>query len=204
MMTKVLLIALMIVLTLNPRATRGGLGPSPDKNTLIQQLYGAPCECRGGTMETPVVPRGYTHMQDCGGITAYLVQEYKGTGASQSWQCYHKPKPLPPRATCPCSTFQESMHSMCYSSYQQCIGANNKTYFTAILQNNKSPTISEGNKYLQAGCTGTPGTPVCWNTRAPTHMSDGGGPQDAVRQIETRRQIEEVYRHLYPQLNYHP
>ncbi|XP_059891256.1 syncytin-1-like [Delphinus delphis] len=155
-------------------------------------------------METPVVPRGYTHMQDCGGITAYLVQEYRVTGASQNWQCYHKPKPLPPRATCPCSTFQESMHSMCYSSYQQCIGANNKTYFTAILQNNKSPTISDDNKYLQAGCTGTPGTPVCWNTRAPTHMSDGGGPQDAVRQIETRRQIEEAYRHLYPQLSYHP
>ncbi|XP_059858003.1 syncytin-1-like [Delphinus delphis] len=31
-----------------------------------------------------------------------------------------------------------------------------------------------------------------------------GGPQDGIRQIETRRQIEEVYRHLYPKLNYHP
>ncbi|XP_067578805.1 syncytin-1-like [Pseudorca crassidens] len=147
-------------------------------------------------------------MQNCGGIIAYLEQTYGVTGAPSGWKCYHNPQPcpLPPRepATCPCSTFQESMHSMCYSSYQQCIGANNQTYFTDILQNNKSPTINEGNRYLQAGCTGTPGTPVCWNIRAPLHMSDGGGPQDGIRQIETQRQIEEVYRHLYPKLNYHP
>uniref|UniRef100_A0A8C9DWT4 Uncharacterized protein n=2 Tax=Phocoena sinus TaxID=42100 RepID=A0A8C9DWT4_PHOSS len=155
-----------------PSGHEGRIQPPPNKNALMQQLYGAPCECRGGTSETPVVPRRYTHMQDCGGITAYLVQVYGGTGVKTSWQCYHKPKPLPPRAICPCSTFQESMHSTCYSSYQQCIGTNNKTYFTATLQNNKSPTISDNNKYLQAGCIGTPGTPVCWNTRAPIHMSD--------------------------------
>ncbi|XP_065736231.1 syncytin-1-like [Phocoena phocoena] len=35
-------------------------------------------------------------------------------------------------------------------------------------------------------------------------MSDSGGPQDEVRQIETRRQIEKAYQNLYPQLSYHP
>ncbi|XP_046956346.1 syncytin-1-like [Lynx rufus] len=97
------------------------------------------------------------------------------------------------------------MHSSCYDSYQQCIGPDNSTtYFTAILQSVRAAKANDNNMQLQAGCRGSVGEAVCWNPRAPIHVSDGGGPQDTVRQIETQAKLKEIAKHMYPQLNYHP
>lgn len=57
-------------------------------------------------------------------------------------------------------------------------------------------------KHAQAGCQGTVGQPVCWDTHAPPHISDGGGPTDRVREEVTREQIQAIFNALFPR--YHP
>lgn len=100
---------------LQTRFVSGGLEP-PAKEAILHNLYGKPCECRGGKSESPVVPKRYTYTQDCGETTAYLVQNYGAMGGSQSWNRVPKPKSLPPSSRCPCSTYQDSMHSACYTA----------------------------------------------------------------------------------------
>ncbi|XP_040328750.1 syncytin-1-like [Herpailurus yagouaroundi] len=215
-------IVTLVLLALNLKLLEGGLNAPVDKQRLLQALYGRPCDCRGSVVSTIALPhskrivagsvgrgglqRSYTQTQDCGTTTAYLTQTYDTTRLQQQqWLCVNKPKPLPPMTKCPCSTFQESMHSSCYDSYQQCIGPDNSTtYFTAILQSNRAAIASDNNMQLQAGCSGSIGAAICWNPRAPIHVSDGGGPQDAVRQIETQTRLKDLAEHMYPQLNYHP
>ncbi|VFV39610.1 pol_fenv1 ame: full=pol polyprotein contains:, partial [Lynx pardinus] len=116
--------------------------------------------------------RHYTQTQDCGTTIAYLTQTYGSTGfEKQQWLCVNKPEPLPPMTECPCKTFQESIHSSCYDSYQQCIGPDNTTtYFTAILQSTRAAIASDDNKQILAGCRGSVGAAVCWNPRAPIHV----------------------------------
>lgn len=120
------------------------------------------------------------------------------SGMTQSWKCRPKPqivqnkdgKPGP----CPtkCTTYYQSVHSSCYDSVQQCIAPDGKTYYTAILQRTKNhrdtgdwaniPVAVGRSPYLESGCDGTPGDPVCWNLEPPVHISDGGGPQDVYRE----------------------
>ncbi|XP_053059811.1 syncytin-1-like isoform X1 [Acinonyx jubatus] len=215
-------IMIIILLALNFKPLKGGLNAPVDKQALLQALYGRPCDCKGGIVTTIALPhskrivagsvgrgglqRHYTQTQDCGTTIAYLTQTYGSTGfEKQQWLCVNKHEPLPPMTECPCKTFQESIHSSCYDSYQQCIGPDNATtYFTAILQSTRAAIASDDNKQILAGCRGSVGAAVCWNPRAPIHVSDGGGPQDAVRQIEMQKKLKDLMKHMYPQLNYHP
>ncbi|AAQ22746.1 gp70, partial [Endogenous langur type D retrovirus PO-1-Lu] len=48
------------------------------------------------------------------------------------------------------------------------------------------------------------GQPVCWNSRPPLHISDGGGPQDKAREIMVHKKLEELQKSLFPELHYHP
>ncbi|XP_053435001.1 syncytin-1-like [Nycticebus coucang] len=60
------------------------------------------------------------------------------------------------------------------------------------------------NKYAQSGCPNTVGKTICWNKTPPVHVSDGGGPQDQVRQNIVQKQLENIVNHMSPKFNYHP
>ncbi|XP_053435842.1 syncytin-1-like isoform X2 [Nycticebus coucang] len=60
------------------------------------------------------------------------------------------------------------------------------------------------NKYAKSGCPDTVGETVCWNKTPPVHVSDGGGPQDQVRQNIVQKQLENIVNHMSPKFNYHP
>ena len=107
------------------------------------------------------------------------------------------------------------MHSSCYNNVQECT-LGNKAYFTAILQKTKnaanvgdwgdssSPIGLSSTKYLQAGCQGTVGQSVCWEQTPPIHTSDGGGPQDIIRELTVQNQIEQLIENQFPKLTHHP
>ncbi|VFV35433.1 Hypothetical predicted protein [Lynx pardinus] len=91
------------------------------------------------------------------------------------------------------------------TAIKQRIGPDNSTtYFTAILQSNRAAIASDNNMQLQAGCSGSVGAATCWNPRAPIHVSDSGGPQDAARQIETQTRLKDLAERMYPRLNSTP
>ncbi|XP_036167464.1 syncytin-1-like [Myotis myotis] len=105
------------------------------------------------------------------------------------------------------------MHSTCYTTVQQCTNSESKIQLTATLERTYSGSFggehaysnSRGSsKYAQASCQGTIGKPVCWPPQAPTHISDGGGPTDRVRETLVQKQIEEYLKSMYPPLHYHP
>nr|AAF81698.2 envelope glycoprotein [Fowlpox virus]AIG99440.1 env protein [Reticuloendotheliosis virus]ARM38918.1 envelope glycoprotein [Fowlpox virus]UJR02113.1 env protein [Fowlpox virus]UJR02117.1 env protein [Reticuloendotheliosis virus] len=180
----------------------------------LQQLWGLPCDCSGGYVFS--IPTYYTNSLDCGSSTAYLTYG-SGTGSwgwgggfRQQWECVFKPKIIPSvqgqPGPCPseCLTIATQMHSTCYEKAQECTLLG-KTYFTAILQKTKLGSYEDGpNKLLQASCTGTIGKPVCWDPVAPVYVSDGGGPTDMIREESVRERLEEIIRHSYPSVQYHP
>lgn len=85
------------------------------------------------------------------------------------------------------------MHSSCYDSVQECIDIDSKTYFTAELMRTHAGsvggdwstnlTVIGSSKYAQASCLGMVGKSVCWSRVAPIHVSDGGGPQDKIKEL---------------------
>ncbi|XP_030791121.1 syncytin-1-like isoform X2 [Rhinopithecus roxellana] len=146
-----------------------------------------------------------THIQQ---RHAYLPSD------SLKWRCVSTPRISDGGGvtTCPCDTFKATMHSSCYTTYQECT-SDNKTYYTAILTRTRNPTIGASNvptvlgntnNLVSAGCTGIVGKPVCWNIHPPLHISDGGGPQDKVREIRVYKKLEELQKSLYPEIRYHP
>lgn len=205
-------LSLLVLLILISGALAGLQGPPP-KHQLQINLFGSPCDCRGGTQRN--VPRSHTQHSDCGDKMAYLAmtESLAKTGYTQSWVCVSKPQVKPSGASlgpCPqeCTTFHASMHSSCYSEASQCI-TQGRTYYTAILNTNQRavapghiPAAIYSSPYMSAPCEGTVGKSVCWNLTAPIHMSDGGGPQDQTRQ----QMLEERWRELFdlPPIEYHP
>ncbi|XP_066203031.1 syncytin-1-like [Saccopteryx leptura] len=104
-----------------------------------------------------------------------------------------------------CETIYDQMHSTCYQELQECIKGN-LTVYTAILIRNregKAPDIGT-NHYMQASCRGTAGKPVCWTRELPLHISDGGGPQDAVREFRVQKKLEQILENMFPRIDYHP
>lgn len=209
----------ILILLLHPRlcpVTKGGLGkPSED---IYTALFGAPCDCKGGTQTNNYATPTYTQVTDCGDKNAYLTYDTNWNGVSSpKWLCVRKPPSIPVingrPGPCPSEcrgNIEPQMHSSCYSSFSQCTLDNN-TYFTAILQRTKSTSetnpVTSGlqpHGVLQAGCDGTVGKSVCWNQQAPIHVSDGGGPQDAVRELYVQKQIELIIQSQFPKLSYHP
>lgn len=199
--------------------TYGGFQPlSSDAHIAI---FGAPCACSGGTSASHSTPSRYTQVIDCNTKTAYLVSKPTATGGMSmpKWFCVPKPPVISTingrPGTCPCSVFYQTMHSTCYDRVQQC-SSGSKTYFTAILQKNRNSASTgdwsessaiaglKSNKYLQAGCQGTIGQSVCWEQTAPIYMSDGGGPQDTVRELTVQNQIEHLLENQFPKLTHHP
>ncbi|XP_062940767.1 syncytin-1-like [Cynocephalus volans] len=189
---------------------QSGFGDPGLAHQLVNKQYGKPCDCKGGTVSSP--PTSYISVVDCDTHSAYL------SSSSPAYSCVEKPKFIASSGgslkPCPCSTFAESMHSTCYSSYQLCTSGN-QTYFTATLIKNYVGTFggdlsgppSVGlalNKYAQASCTGLVGQPVCWSTTPLIHISDGGGPQDQTRILKVETKIQEMHEILFPQLTYHP
>ena len=141
----------------------------------------------------------------CSGKTAYLMPD-------QRWKCKLIPKdtsPSGPLQECPCNSYQSSVHSSCYTSYQQC-RSGNKTYYTATLLKTQTGGTSDvqvlgsTNKLIQSPCNGIKGQSICWSTTAPIHVSDGGGPLDTTRIKSVQRKLEEIHKALYPELQYHP
>ena len=120
----------------------------------------------------------YTQSVDCGKKMSYFQIQRGITGSSQSWMCANKPKmKFTVKTQCPCTTFQEAMHSSCYDEVQEC-SAGGKTYFTAILKFTHRGTMGRdwdiqphilgpSNKYAIAGCNRTRGHNICWNKKHP-------------------------------------
>uniref|UniRef100_A0A7N9CCV9 Uncharacterized protein n=1 Tax=Macaca fascicularis TaxID=9541 RepID=A0A7N9CCV9_MACFA len=91
-----------------------GFGDPRKAKELLQKQYGQPCDCRGGQISEP--PSDRITQVTCTGKTAYLMP-------NQLWKCKSTPRdtsPNGPLLECPCSSFQSSVHSSCYTSYQQC------------------------------------------------------------------------------------
>ncbi|XP_072456377.1 uncharacterized protein [Notamacropus eugenii] len=199
--------------------SHGGL-QSPDPAALSRTLFGSPCDCGRGTVT--VRPNTYTRMIDCTDRTAYLAYHHMATGISkQTWKCVRKPRVIPPNGDQPgpCPTdckYLEALHSTCYSSTQQCSSASGTVYLTALQEREYAGTFggelgmspsSRGttNKHAQASCgKENIGKNVCWPPHAPTHISDGGGPTDQIREFEVRECINEIIRSMYPPIHYHP
>lgn len=188
--------------------SRAGFGDPREALAHIQNKHGKPCDCGGGYTQTQ--PTTYVTSISCGSHTAYSQV------GSLKWLCIKAPSTPSGQhvGSCPqqCYTQSyESMHSSCYTSYQQCtIG--NKTYFTATITGSRTPTVGQSNtpsvtgnshNLISAGCHDT-GKPACWSTHPPVHVSDGGGPQDKVREIIVEKKLEEIQKSLFPELSYHP
>ena len=180
-----------------------GFGDPRKARGLLRKQYGQPCDCRGGQISEP--PSDRITQVTCSGKTAYLMPD-------QSWKCKSTPRdtsPNGPLLECPCSSFQSSVHSSCYTSYQQC-KSGNKTYYTATLlktqtgSTNDVQVLGTTNKLVQSSCNGQKGKPVCWSTTAPIHISDGGGPLDIARIKTVQKKLEKIHKALYPELQYHP
>ena len=183
-----------------------GFGNPHEARKYIRQRYGKPCDCLGGYVTS--LPNTYISAVSCSAYTAYLSSD------SLKWRCVSTPRIFSggDTTTCPCDTFETAMHSSCYTTYLECTSGG-KTYYTAILTRSRTPTIGANsvptvvgstNNLISAGCTGTVGQPVCWNIHPPLHTSDGGGPQDKVREIRVYKKLEELQRSLYPEIHYHP
>ncbi|XP_036105683.1 syncytin-1-like [Molossus molossus] len=214
-------VRLLILAALNAVLQLGdaGLQPPVSKSELYDTLYGKPCDCRGGIATNYAIPRIKFKTVDCGQRTAYLASDHSKLGGLRTpqWQCTNKPPIIPTikgrPGTCPCTSFSNQMHSSCYESVQECT-YNNKTYFTAILQRqwggavggDWGPILPGGShsKYAQASCSGTVAKAVCWSKEAPIHVSDGGGPQDKIKEAKTQKRLEQIMEQLYPKINYHP
>ncbi|XP_077860652.1 uncharacterized protein LOC144341343 [Macaca mulatta] len=180
-----------------------GFGDPRKAKELLRKQYGQPCDCRGGQISEP--PSDRITQVTCTGKTAYLMP-------NQLWKCKSTPRdtsPSGPLLECPCSSFQSSVHSSCYTSYQQC-KSGNRTYYTATLLKTQTGGINDvqvlgsTNKLVQSPCNGQKGKPVCWSTTAPIHISDGGGPLDIARIKTVQKKLEEIHKAPYPELQYHP
>ncbi|XP_023447347.1 syncytin-1-like [Dasypus novemcinctus] len=150
---------------------------------------------------------------------AYLQAPASNTGGygKQRWVCQNLPRVIPSvnghPGPCTCKSIYPSMHSSCYTEVQSCT-ENNKTYYTAKLARAKfgsaggdwsnNPSPLGNSKLTQAGCHGSVGDTVCWNKIPPVDISDGGGPQDQVRQVIIHEKIEEIIRNSFSQIEYHP
>ena len=182
-------------------------------NALLKDLYGAPCDCRGGnTLSQP-----HTHLKsvDCGTKTAFLEVFKNSGGPTQHWICVDKPKYLSPGSPCPGDcVYTDQMNIRCYSSYSECTNGG-RSYFTAKVNQqfkgsaggdwSVTPQIwGPTNKYSQASCTVPVGKLACWNKIAPVHVSDGGGPTDAVREVQVHEEVQKWIDSLIPRIHYHP
>lgn len=176
-----------------------GFGDPRKARELLRKQYGQPCDCRGGQISEP--PSDRITQVTCTGKTAYLMP-------NQLWKCKSTPRdtsPSGPLLECPCSSFQSSVHSSCYTSYQQC-KSGNRTYYTATLLKtqtggtNNVQVLGSTNKLVQSPCNGQKGKPVCWSTTAPIHISDGGGPLDITRIKTVQKKLEEIHKASYLEL----
>lgn len=211
---------LLVICPLIPTA-HAGFGDPNNAARLVSKMQGRPCDCKGGF--TANIPAGGGYQKhDCGDKTAYLhlISRNYASYTINKWQCVKKPKPIPPvngrPGPCPneCTSFYSSVHSACYSFYQTCT-RDNTTYFTATItgyhsgtfggdwSSNVNPLKPGGDKFRTFPCP-SKGSTVCWHCSPPVHVSDGGGPQDLVRQIEIKKTIDKIIQNSYPELFYHP
>ncbi|XP_063083143.1 uncharacterized protein LOC134470812 [Cavia porcellus] len=197
--------------------THGGFGPLPNRLQLLTAMYGTPCDCRGGSSQSGGTQ---TSQIDCSNKLAVLRAWPSPTGGyTQNWECKTKPQVIPKQnnRTGPCpqeyKSCQIEMHSSCYDAVQDCTGLDNATHFKAILTKIKmaaargdwgfNPSVSGSPIYTQASCKGEINKPVCWYKRAPIHVSDGGGPQDKMRELYVEEKLKEIEDSLFPKINYH-
>ncbi|XP_058527856.1 syncytin-1-like [Ochotona princeps] len=197
----------ILLVILNDRA-QAGLDNPQTAHILLQKYQ--PCGCAGGR-RSGTVPDGLspTYKQDCGSEIAYLPIHRNGVGNGQ-WICVPKPRPssLGPNEECPreCNqTAYSSVHSACYSSWSTCNLGPRQLLYAVITGEWKGSFGSElsPTRYHSKPCP-TKGTTVCWSQTAPLGMTDGGGPQDLIRQQQTKRTLEKIYDSVYPSLYYHP
>nr|XP_045239413.1 uncharacterized protein LOC123570965 [Macaca fascicularis] len=149
-----------IIALYNTVTVYAGFGDPRKAKELLRKQYGQPCDCRGGQISEP--PSDRITQVTCTGKTAYLMP-------NQLWKCKSTPRdtsPSGPLLECPCSSFQSSVHSSCYTSYQQC-KSGNRTYYTATLLKTQTGGINDvqvlgsTNKLVQSPCNGQKGKPVC-------------------------------------------
>nr|P03399.1 RecName: Full=Envelope glycoprotein; AltName: Full=Env polyprotein; Contains: RecName: Full=Surface protein; Short=SU; AltName: Full=Glycoprotein 73; Short=gp73; Contains: RecName: Full=Transmembrane protein; Short=TM; AltName: Full=Glycoprotein 22; Short=gp22; Flags: Precursor [Reticuloendotheliosis virus]CAA25686.1 env-protein (capsid protein) [Reticuloendotheliosis virus] len=186
-----------------------GFGTTAEGHPL-QQLWELPCDCSGGYVspDLPITPTpSIAVASPLPDLRVWLQGSWGwGGGFRQQWECVFKPKIIPSvqeqPGPCECLTIATQMHSTCYEKAQECTLLG-KTYFTAILQKTKLGSYEDGpNKLLQASCTGI------WETsmlgpRCPCVCLDGGGPTDRFGRI-CAEGLEEIIRHSYPSVQYHP
>lgn len=208
----------LLILVILSQAHGGFDDPAKARQILAKNM-GRPCDCAGGTLSQ--YPEGKVrHLQavNCGNKMAYnfmgsgYIPSSRGQtyiGKANSWQCVEAipvPKPLPPGRpdSCPCSEYQETLHSLCYLKEQarHCKGQNNKTYWVAT-QTAHFPGTSGPGSYSPA-CPDKTGKEVCWSLKAPIHVSDGGGVQDMARTEQAQQKLQEIIDHYFPKVHYHP
>uniref|UniRef100_A0A8C6E9K3 Envelope protein n=1 Tax=Moschus moschiferus TaxID=68415 RepID=A0A8C6E9K3_MOSMO len=208
----------LLVLVLLGQAHGGFDDPAKARQILARQM-GKPCDCAGGTLsQYPEGRVGQVQAVNCGDKMAY---NFVGSGymsssggyshirRANSWQCVKAipvPDPLPPGQlkNCSCSEYQETLHSLCYLKEQarHCKGPNNKTYWTATQTGHFPGTSGSGPS--SPACPNKVGKEVCWNLRAPIHVSDGGGVQDMARREQAHQKLQAVMDHYFPKIHYHP
>jgi hypothetical protein len=175
-----------------------------------------------------IAPTSYALTVDCITKVAYQRIEqnsYIGGFWQPSWVCVNKPKVSTASkeikncsATC---HHTSAVHSSCYAQASLCRGKNGQQFFEAILIAGSEQGVIGGGSadsvvqipgflgqtqytvHLSgklAGCEGSAGKPSCWPLKAPTGVSDGGGPTDAVKHL----QVIELLKPQIPELTYHP
>lgn len=198
------LLAHCLVLYFSLRGAEGGFGDPGKAWDKVQNRYGNPCDCAGGyQLEAGGVT---SRTVDCGHVVAHL--RLSRSSGRMSWVCKQKPQPAPQpgkdRGQCPAGCVQlAAVNSRCYKRYSECY-KDGKQYLTAKLTDTYKGSVggdwsvtsisSKSPKYAEADCQANVGDVVCWPLKAPTHLSDGGGPTDDHREHQvkewTKQQME--------------
>lgn len=190
----------------------GGLDQPISPDELVKRLFGNPCDCTGGYQLNSGLL--YSRAVDCGTRIAYLqYPDSSHGGGKPEWVCRGKPQPLPPSSggKCPVECVElTQVHSRCYREYQVCT-RNNREYLVAKLTETYKGSIggklavsSYKPPYEAASCMAKVGDLVCWPLKAPTHISDGGGPTDQKREKKAIGWATKEVKTLMPKWPRHP
>lgn len=161
----------VLCLLIFARPLLAGLGTPVDPAQLLQQLYGPPCDCRGGTVRAP--PDGFSTSVDCGVKNAYLSRQPSTSGGyTQQWKCVFKPALVKSGDPCPLDCVHtDQMNVQCYAQYSRCKKTDGTMAFTARVDKKYSgsfggdgglPKVVGHSKYAAASCNVEVGKIACW------------------------------------------
>lgn len=197
----------LVMLFLQIRLTKVGLGPTSDSNTLLKTLYEYPSDYRCGYLAETVGQIGmmriskpridsrsclyaYTRSTGCGSRIAYLQAPTSAhVRGSHNWICVKIPSSPSGRNIMPiilpiCSSDSLSILPTVLSMFKEW-----KSLFEHYPHHNLCTITGAewGSKmqkdpYSVASFTSQVGNPACWPLQALLYVSDGGGTTDQERE----------------------